>query len=80
MGSGPVRAESLGTGWILAFLVSLVRVRFSLVFPYRWLGPNYDRLGRSGSRETDIVYKKPTAVASAAAETLPWPFGPHVAG
>ena len=26
------------------------------------------------------MYKKPTAVASAAAEPLPWPFGPHVAG
>ena len=31
------RAEVWGTGWALAFLVSLVREPLSFVFPYWWL-------------------------------------------
>ena len=54
MGSGPGRAEGWGTGWVLAFLVSLVQVRFLLFFLTGGWGPYYDRLGRSGARETDI--------------------------
>ena len=38
MGSGLSLVEGWGTGWVLAFLVSLFQVRFSFVFPYRWLG------------------------------------------
>ena len=41
--------------------------------------PYFNRLCRSGTRNT-VMYKKSTAVAQAAVEPLPWPFGPHVAG
>ena len=39
MGSGPGRVEGWGTGWVLAFLGSLFRVRFSFVFLTGGWGP-----------------------------------------
>ena len=42
-------------------------------------GPYYDRLCRSVDR-IKVMLKKPTAVAYAATEPLPWLFGPHIAG
>ena len=42
--------------------------------------PHHDRLGRSGCQGKGRYINTATAVALAAAESLPWPFGPHVAG
>ena len=54
MGSGPGRAEGWGKGWVLAFLVSVVRVRFSLLFFTGGWAPYYGGLGRSRVKETGI--------------------------
>ena len=77
-------SDGRGVGWrgVLAAPHTLPQARvtflFSRVFLFGGWGPYYDRLGRSGARETDM--QKPTTVASAAAEPLQWPFGPHVSG
>ena len=51
---GPGREEGWGTGWVLAALYSLVRVRISLYFFNGGLGPYYVQLGRSGAQEPGI--------------------------
>ena len=38
------------------------------------------RTGQAGLGQGKDICKKSTAVVSAVAETLPWPFRPHVAG
>ena len=77
------RAACWGTGWVLAFLVSLFSGAISFVFSFVFLtggwGPYYDRQGQSGAMEK-VTHKQLPPTASAAAEPLPWPFGLHVAG
>ena len=66
--------------WCDILILSSGREDVSYVFPYWWLGADYDRQGRSGATEKVICKQLLPAALWAAAEPLPWPFGPHVAG